>query len=482
MNDKSLRATALSGAKWNLVGHAGRQSIAFVVSIILARLLTPREFGLLAVLFIFQEVANALVNSGLNAPLIQQKRISALDCSTVFYFNVAVGLGCYLVLAAGADQIALFYREPELTSLVRYYGLVFLIYAFGNIQLGLLLRALDYRRLNTIDLIGVACSGLIAVLMALRGYGVYSLVGQQISHATITSVLYWVNSSWRPTLAFSVASFRTFFEFGSRILAVSIMDKALNALDNLIVGRIEGTAFAGQYSRGKNTRELPMGLITGVITSLVFPLFSRITSLTELRDAHARFIGFVTYLSAPVMVGMALVAEPLIAVLYSQKWLPAVPFLQLFCLFGITVPLNSVLVQTIMSRGAAQGLLGLELRKKTVLVTSLVVGAFMGPLGLVSALCVGHYLMLLMSIRFVARLLQTSAWSIVEATLPGIGFSAFMAFPVFLVARLPWQTIHGELVASVLVGLMAYWAVSALLGSSDYRFARNLILTRIQQR
>jgi hypothetical protein len=144
--------------------------------------------------------------------------------------------------------------------------------------------------------------------------------------------------------------------------------------------------------------------------------------------------------------------------------------------------LNSVLVQTIMSRGAAQGLLGLELRKKTVLVTSLVLGAFIGPLGLVSALCVGHYLMLLMSIRFVARLLQTSAWSIIKAMLPGIAFSALMAFPVVLVGRLPWPTTHAELVVSVLVGFMAYWAVSALLGSSDYRFARNLILTRVQQR
>ena len=476
----NLKANALSGAKWNFIGHAGRQSIAFLVSIVLARLLTPREFGLLAVLFIFQEIANALVNSGLNAPLVQEKSISSLDCSTVFYFNVAVAVACYLTLLAGAHQIALFYREPELNNLIAYYGVVFLIYALGNIQLGLLLRELDFRRLNTIDLIGVGCSGFVAIFMALRGYGVYSLVGQQISHAIITSALYWLNSSWRPTFAFSVASFRRFFRFGSRVLVVSLLDKALNTLDNLVIGRVEGVAFAGQYSRGKNTRELPIALLTGVITSLVFPLFSRITNPSKLRDAHARFVGFVTYLSAPAMVGMALVAEPLITVIYSAKWLPAVPFLQLFCLFGITVPLNSILVQTIMSRGDGGGLLRLELRKKSVLVSSIGIGALGGAVGLVWALCLGHYVMLFMSMRFVARLLDTSVRSILAAALPGVGLSVLMALPVYLVGRVAWAGPHVELLVSVGTGLASYWALSAALGSRDYLFAKELISSRLR--
>lgn len=476
----NLKANALSGAKWNLIGHAGRQVMAFLVSIVLARLLTPREFGLLAVLVIFQEIANALVNSGLNAPLVQEKEISPLDCSTVFYFNVVVAAACYLMLVAAAPQIASFYREPELRSLILSYGLVFLIYAVGNIQLGLLLRELRYRQLNTIDLIGVASSGAVAIFMALRGYGAYSLVGQQLSHAIITSFLYWLNSSWRPTLAFSVASFQRFFRFGSRVLVVSILDKALNTLDNLLIGRIEGAAFAGQYSRGKNTRELPISVLTGVIASLVFPLFSRISNPTELRDAHARFVGFVTYLSAPAMVGMALVAEPLITVIYSAKWLPAVPFLQLFCLFGITVPFNSILVQTIMSRGEGNGLLSIELRKKAVLVVALGVGAFLGPMGLVWALCAGHYVMLFMSMRFVARLLDASVRSILAAALPGVGLSALMALPVYVVGRVPWATPHLELLVSLGTGLASYWALSAVLGSRDYLFAKGLVLSRLR--
>ena len=476
----NLKANALSGAKWNFIGHAGRQSIAFLVSVVLARLLTPREFGLLAILFIFQEIANALVNSGLNAPLVQEKEISPLDCSTVFYFNVAVAVACYLSLVAGANQISLFYREPELNNLIVYYGLVFLIYALGNIQLGLLLRALDYRRLNTIDLVGVAFSGLVAIFMALRGYGVYSLVGQQLTHAIVTSLLYWLNSSWRPTLAFSVGSFRRFFRFGSQVLVVSLLDKALNTLDNLVIGRIEGAAFAGQYSRGKNTRELPLAVLTGVIASLVFPLFSRITNVVELRDALARFVGFVTYLSAPAMVGMALVAEPLITVIYSAKWLPAAPFLQLFCLFGVTVPLNSILVQTIMSRGDTAGLLRLELLKKSVLIASLGVGAYGGAVGLVWALCIGHYVMLFMSMTFVARLLNTSVRSNLSAALPGIGLSGLMALPVYLVGRLDWASPLVELLVSLGTGFASYWAFSAFFGSRDYLFAKRLVLSRLR--
>lgn len=475
----NLRAAALSGVKWNFIGQTGRQFIAFFVSITLARLLTPREFGLLAMLFIFQEVANALVNSGLNAPLIQSKEISGEDCSTVFYFNVAVAVLCYFALVFSAPYIATFYREPDLDALVSYYGLVFLIHAFGNVQLGLLMRGLDYRQVNLISLVGVASSGLVAVLMALRGYGVYSLLGQHLTFALVTNVLYWLKSTWRPTMVFSGASFRRFFAFGSRVLVVSLLDKLLGTLDDAVIGRLRGTSFLGQYSRGKTTRDLPLNHVNGILTSLVFPLFSRIREPGDRRDAHARFLGIVSYLTAPLMVGMGLLAEPLIAVLYGDNWRPAAVFLRLFCVFGITVPLNSVMVQTVMSSGEHGRFFRLEMAKKTLLVTSLGLGALLGPVGLVWALCVGHYLGLLLSARVVARFLETTVLDLIGSAVPGVAFSLAMAVPVYLTSQHLWPNDVWRLLVPTAVGAICYWVLSALFGSRDYLFVKRLILEKL---
>lgn len=474
-----LRAPTLSAVKWNFIGQGGRQGLSFVVSVLLARLVAPAEFGLLAMLLIFQEIANALVNSGLNAPLIQAREVSEEDLSTVFHFNVGVGALCYAAMVAGAPLIAGFYAEPRLGGIVALYGMVFLIHAFGNVQQALLLRELDYRRLNVVSLVGVGASGLLAVILALRGAGVFSLLAQQISYALISTGLYWYASPWRPSLRFSPASFRKLFGFGSSVLVVSMLDKVMATLDDLIVGRLYGSAFLGQYSRGKTTRDLPITHIQGVFASLAFPIFSRIPDQGDLREAQGRFLGMVSYVTAPVMVGMFLLAEPFIVVVYSEAWRPAVPFLRLFALFGLAVPLSAVLVHTIMSRGEPGRLLRLELLKKAVLVACLVVGATFGPFGLVLALGLGHSLGLLASLHAVAALLGTSSWALARHAAPGVGLSLLMAVPVYLVQRLPWPGDVSMLLVGTAVGIVTYWGLSVLTSSREYLSLRSLAAERL---
>lgn len=481
-NLANLKARALLGVKWNSIGEVWRLLISFAVSVVLARLLTPKDFGLIAMLLVFQEIANAFVNSGLNAPLIQNRHISQIDCSTIFYFNLGVGSLSYLLLVVCAPQIASFYGEPQLKDLIKYFGLPFLIHSVGNVQAGLLLRNLDYRNMNLVLLLGISVSGLVAVSMALQGWGVYSLLGQQISYALMSTILYWAHSSWRPSLAVSVTSFRNLFGFGSKVLLVSLLDKTVSTVDNVIIGKFQGAGFLGQYSRGKNARDLPITSITNVITSLVFPVFSRIDNQGELQTAHSRFIGVVSYLAAPLMVGMAILAKPLVVVLYSDKWIPSVFFLRMFCVFGITVPLNSILVQTILSRGRSSTFLKLELGKKSVLLAAMTVGAFLSAGGFVWALCVGNYVTLFMSVCVVAKLLEVSPRSIVSAMLPGVLLALAMGIPVYLMGRIPWHDNVQQLLASSLVGLCIYVGSSALIGCKDYLYIRRLISDRLQKR
>jgi O-antigen/teichoic acid export membrane protein len=481
-NLASLKARAVSGIKWNSIGEAGRLLISFAVSVVLARLLTPKDFGLIAMLLIFQEIANAFINSGLNAPLIQNRDISQVDCSTIFYFNLGVGSLSYLLLVVCAPQIASFYGEPQLKDLIKYFGLAFLIHSAGNVQAGLLLRDLNYRSVNIVLLIGVSLSGFVAVSMAIHGWGVYSLLGQQISYALISTTLYWANSRWRPSLAVSATSFVNLFGFGSKVLLSSLLDKTVSTVDNVIIGKVQGSGLLGLYGRGKNTRDLPITSITNVITSLVFPVFSRIDSPGELRAAHSRFIGLVSYLAAPLMVGMAILAEPLVVVLYSEKWLPSVFFLRMFCVFGITVPLNSILVQTILSRGSSSTFLKLELGKRSVLLASMTVGAFLSAGGFVLALCIGNYVTLFMSVCVVAKLLEVSPRNIVSGMLPGVLLSLAMGIPIYLMGRISWHGNVERLLASSLVGICMYIGLSALFGSKDYFYICRLISDRLQKR
>ena len=478
----SLKERALSGITWNSIGEAGRLLVSFVVSVVLARLLTPKEFGLIAMLLVFQEIANAFINSGLNAPLIQNRYISQIDCSTIFYFNLAVGGLSYFLLVICAPQIASFYGEPQLEDLVKYFGLAFLIHSAGNVQAGLLLRNLDYRGMNSVLLSGVSLSGFVAVAMAIHGWGVYSLIGQQISYALISTAVYWARSSWRPSLAASATSFRSLFGFGSKVLLVSLVDKTVSTVDNVIIGRFQGAGFLGQYSRGKNTRDLPLTNITNIITSLVFPVFSRIDSLGELQAAHSRFIGVVCYLTAPVMVGMAILAEPLVVVLYSDKWLPSVFFLRMFCVFGITIPLNSILVQTVLARGRSDTFVKLEVGKKIVLLASMTVGAFLGAGGFVLALCVGSYVALFISVCVGGKVLEVSPWNIVGDMFPGVLLALATGAPIYLIGKLPWHDNVQRLLASSFVGMSIYIGLSASFACKDYVYIRRLIGDRLPKR
>ena len=474
-----LSRAAVRGVTWNAIGQIGRQGLTFVASMALARLLTPEDFGMIAVLAIFQEASSALVNSGLNAPLVQRRDVSEADISTVFYFNIAVGALCYAALVVAAPWIAAFYREPALERLVPFYGIAILVYAAGNVQAGLLTRVLAYPSLNAIDVAGVMVSSVVAVLLAYDGFGAYSLVFQQLAHASVVSSLYWLRASWRPRQGFNVESFRSLWAFGSTILVVSLLDKTIAVVDNLIVGRTHGTSAVGIYARGKNTRDLVLNNLTGLVTSMVFPLFSRIEDLAELKGAQRRLVGLLSYIVAPLMAILGLVAEPLIVSLYSEKWAPAAPYLQIFCLFGITVPLNSVFVQTIMSRGDSSGLFRLELGKKALLVVALASGASWGPVGIAVAMAVAHYAMLWLTVGHTARLLQTTRRETVVAVIPGIAMTAAMSVPVLLLQRsVVWSYPLGEVLATAGLGAAIYLALSLVSGSADFAYLRRLVLKR----
>ncbi|HAM97249.1 MAG TPA: hypothetical protein DCQ26_01455 [Marinilabiliales bacterium] len=477
---KTVRELTISSVKWNTIGQLGYQGFSIFVSILLARLLSPAEFGLVAMLFIFSEIANAFVNSGLSAALIQRKSISSADCSTIFYFNIGVSFLFYCILFLLAPVIARFYNEPQLVLLIKYYNLAFLIHSFSLIQATLLIKELNYKAQNIIQLIGVFFSGIVAIALAYLGFGVYSLIGQSLTFALTTGILYWLYSNWKPSLVFNKASFLEMYGFGIKVFFVVLLDKVFNAVDNLIIGKIFNANQLGIYNRAKTTKDIPINNITNILTSITYPVFSKIETIAELRKIHNQYLSLISYITMPIMVGLAITAKPFISVVFSDKWLPSVPYLQLFCLFAFIIPLNSIMVNTILSRGKSSKFLKLEVYKKLILLLSMSIGIIWGIKTFLCGLCIGYYISLFSTIHFVVRILEAPFYSIIKILIPSIFLSIFMGLFVFLMTYFPWKSNIIQLLSESLVGIFIYFLLSLFTKQKELIFIFQLIKNKFR--
>jgi len=478
----NFRSLTLNSIKWNAFGQFGYQSISFIVSIALARLLSPAEFGLVAMLFIFSEISNAFINSGLSAALIQKKRITKIESSTIFYFNIIVAFVFYLILFFLAPAVAKFYNEPELSTLIKYYNLAFLIHSISLIQATLLIRELNFKTQNIIQIVGVLFSGIIAIIMAYTGFGVYSLIGQSITFAVTTGVLYWYHSSWRPSFVFDKRSFLELYGFGVKVFLVALLDKIFNAIDNLIIGKLFKANLLGIYNRAKTTKDLPINNVTNIATNIVFPIFSKIESIDELKKIHHQYIRLTAYIILPIMVGLALTAKPFISTIYSNKWIDSAPYLQIFCVFAITIPLNSIMVQTILSRGRSEKFLRLEMIKKAIILSSMIIGAFFGITAFLVALCISYYLAYLITCQFIAKLFNTKIFEIIRLMFSSLLLCIPMGLVVFSMTNINWKNSLFQLISEVFVGIIVYIGFSYTLRQKEFIYLLDLLKERISNK
>ena len=475
---KSIRNNIISGLKWNSIGQFSRQIINFALMVILTRLLLPSEFGQIGILLVFIGIADVFINSGLNTALIQKSSKSNTDYSTVFFFNLGVSLVFYLILFFCAPLIADFFGEPELHQLSRILALVFIFNALGTIQATILTINLNFKKQNIISIIGVFVSACTSLYMAFNGYGVYTLIGQTLSFSITTNLLLWVTSNWKPSLIFSKTSFLSLFNFGSKILASSILDKIFTTIDNLVVGKLFNTTQLGFYTRAKSTRDLPVINTTGIISSVFFPVFSKINDDEELRRYHLKFLSLIGYVTFPLMAGLIVVATPLTLVLFTDKWLPSVPMLQTFALFGALQPLSVILVQSLLVKGKAGTFLKLDIYKKSILLVSMLVGAYYGIFPLLFAICIGHYLAFFLNLFVLSKTMEIKMIVYLKCFFPVVSISLIMAVFVALAGMINYPTVTIQLLVQITVGIFAYIVLSKLFKLKDLYFLKELIFKR----
>lgn len=388
-NAAGLRSRSIAALGWSAIDVAGRQGIQFVVMLILARLLSPAEFGLLGMLSLFIALGSSFVDSGFGLALIQRKEITQADKSSVFLFNAAMGALMASGIFAAAPLIAAFYKEPILVPLTRLMALNLFVGSFGTVQASLLNRELDFLTPCKAGIVAGIVSGTVSVWMAMKGCGVWSLAVQTLSATTISTTVIWMLHPWRPTLKLRVASLRSLFKFGSRMLACGLMGAFFDRIQLTVIGKAFSAVELGYYVRAYSTQQMPVSFLSVIVARVAFPVFSRISEDPKaLRRGVQQVLISLMIPTLPMMVGLAVVARPVVLVLFGDKWLPCVPYLQILSLMGVFWPWAVINLNVLTATGRSDLFLRLDVTKRILLGLGLLISYRMSVTAMAWALLI----------------------------------------------------------------------------------------------
>jgi O-antigen/teichoic acid export membrane protein len=368
----TLRKKTVSGLSWTFAQQFGVQLVNFAVGIILARILLPSEFGLIAMLGLFISVGNSLLDSGLASSLIRSHGLTQADYSTVFFFNLVGSVTIYVLTFLMAPYVALFYNQPLLTLILRVYALDFVLNAFFSIQNARLTKEMNFKLQMTIQVPAVLVGGVLGVVLALSGYGVWSLVWMGLFQSFLSTVMHWIYSGWVPDLIFDKSSFKRHFHFGYKMTLTGLLDIIYKNIYILIIGKNYSAAQLGFYARADSISQLPISNISAVINKVTYPMFASIADDDKkLKTVYKKLMEQVLFWNAPVLILLAVIARPLFSFLLTDKWLPAVPYFQVLCLAGIMYPLHSYNLNILKVRGRSDLILKLEFIKKGLCIAGI---------------------------------------------------------------------------------------------------------------
>jgi teichuronic acid exporter len=476
-----LRQQALSATVWSGADILLRQVLKFGVSIVLARLLTPAEFGTVALLYLFMGIAGAFIDSGFSNALVQKQDITHDDESTVFWFNAALGAFAALVLCAVAPWVSRFYGIPVLAPLTRVMGLNIFISALNSIHETLLTKSLDFKKEMTAGGIATAVSGVVALVLAFQGFGVWALALQTLTATTVLTMVLWIVNPWRPRFVFRMASARRLFGFGSYYLLTSLMEVSYSRLYTVFIGKLYGVSDLGFYNRADGTQQVMAGTLSGVLNRVALPIFSAAAHNKEqLRRGVRHAIRGIMIINLPMMIGLMATAEPVIRTVYGPRWLPAVPALRVLCLAGMLWPLQVINLNVLTAQGHSHLFFRLEIVKKALGTILLVVGASYGVMGIAWSQVAFALLSFVMNAHYTRALLGYSGWQQTADFAPVLGAAALMGMLVTVVGVVWRGPAALGLVVQIVVGIVSFVAICMTLRLEAFREGRKMVVERIQ--
>lgn len=367
MDSDVNKIKVISALIWKLMERGGTQGVQFIVQIVLARLLAPTDYGMVAIIAIFIAIANVFVQNGFNTALIQKKNVNATDYSSVFYISLAVASLLYVILFFIAPFIAAFFDMPQLSYILRVLAITLFFGAFNSIQNAVISRNLEFKKLFFSSLGAILISGAIGIIFAYKGFGVWALVAQQLANQFMVTIILWFTVKWRPQFIFSFESIKELFSYGWKLLVSALLDTLYMNLRSLIIGKLYNPAMLAFYDRGEKFPSLIVINIDGSIQSVMLPALSlQQDNKQRVKEMMRRSVVTSSFIIFPLMIGLAVIAEPLVQILLTDKWLPCVPFLQIMCAAYALYPIHTANLQAINALGYSDIFLKLEIIKKIV--------------------------------------------------------------------------------------------------------------------
>lgn len=459
-----------SGFLWRFAERSGAQLISFIVSIILARLLDPSDYGTIALIAVFIAIMEVFVDSGLGNALIQKKDADDIDFSTVFFANLAFCAVLYIGLFLCAPLISNFYNRPEMTSYTRVLGLTILISGIKNVQLAYISRNMLFKRFFFSTLGGTVAAAFVGISMAYFGFGVWALVGQEIVNISIDTLVLWLTVQWRPRKVFSLARLKRLYAFGGKMLTTSLLSTVYEELRQLIIGKLYSSSELAYYNRGRQFPHLIEANINVSIDSVLLPAMSNVQDTREqVKAMTRRAIKTSVYIMAPLMVGLIFIAEPLICVVLTDKWLMCVPFMRIFCVIDIFLPIQTANLNAIKAMGRSDLLLKLEIIRKIIGMSLLLSTIWFGVLALAYSHLISSLLAQIINSWPNRKLLDYSYGDQIKDILPSVLLSVFMGVCISFIPLLSLPDIL-VLTAQIIFGAMIYIGGSAILKLDSFQY------------
>lgn len=477
-----MKDKVLKGLFWKILESGGAQGIQFVVAILLARLLTPAEYGLVGIITIFIAIANVIVQSGFSTALVQKENTDETDFSSVFYFDLFAAAVMYGILYAAAPAIAGFYQNESLEAIVRILAVVLFPGGVISVQTAYVSRKMEFKGLFQATMAAVVVSGAISIYMAYEGFGVWAMVAQQISYYMVLMLALFIRISWRPALLFSMSRIKEMFSFGWKLLCAALIDTLYNNLYGLLIGKIYNEELLGSYNRGEQFPKLIVSNLGAAIQAVMLPAFSAAqTDLKLVKSMVRRAVMLSSFLVLPMMYGMIAVADTLVLALLGEKWLICVPFLRIMCVAYSFWPIHITNLQAINAVGRSDVFLKLEIAKKTIGFMGLFIGIRYNVIVLVALKAVIDFLCTFINAWPNKRLLNYSILEQWKDILPSMLISMIMCGIVYCLQYVV-PGVWFCLIVQILAGVVIYGLLAWTFRMESFLYLKDTLLSRLPER
>lgn len=459
----TLRQDTIKGVFWSFIERFGTQFIMLITQIVLARLLLPYDFGLIGMLTIFIAISQVFVDSGFGSALIQKQDTVNKDYSTVFLCNIIVSVILYFILFFSSPIVAKFFNQSELESLLRFIGLVLIFNSLGVVQFARFRKALNFKIIARASLYANVLAAVAGISLAYFDYGVWALASQMVLLYLFRALFFWMYSDWRPSFEFSLTSFKELFNFGYKLLLSGLLDQIFQNIYLLVIGKLYTANDLGYYTQAKKMQDVPVVTLASIVGSVTFPAFSRIQDDKEkLLIGFRKILKLQVFINFPLMIGLAVVANPLFLYVLGEKWLFSVQYFQLLCISGMLYTLHTTNLSILQVKGRTDLFLKLEVIKKIITVIAIIIGMNWGILGLVYGRVISSFIAFFINAYYSGQLLEYSIINQLKDLYPALIISIIMGVILFVLSKIFILSI-GLFVLQIIFGIFIYFSMAYLV-------------------